>query len=130
MPTRGSCAGEQRGWKTQEPDPLPVEKPQRFLQSIRRAESEKLISPQEAAEMLNERDEVMPSGAMLALMREAGHKATETARAELSAKGIAPMSGATGRLWKKAGSPSCLQWPLSSPDYFVILGRVQSRECS
>jgi Zn-dependent peptidase ImmA (M78 family)/transcriptional regulator with XRE-family HTH domain len=89
---------DQHGWKTKEPDPLPVERALRFVQSIRRAEAERLITSQEAAEMLAEREEVTPTNAMLALMQQAGKKATETARAELSAKGIAPVIWRDGQV--------------------------------
>ena len=82
---------EQHGWKTEEPEPLPAEQPQRFVQSIQRAKAEKLLTPQQAAEMLNEREEITPTAAMLTLMQAAGRKASDTARAELRAKGITPV---------------------------------------
>ena len=89
---------EQHGWKTNEPDPLPVERALRFVQSIRRAEAEKLITSQEAAEMLDERDEITPTNAMLTLMTQAGRRATESARAELRAKGIVPVIWRDGQI--------------------------------
>jgi transcriptional regulator with XRE-family HTH domain len=89
---------KQRGWKTEEPESLPMEKPSRYLQNVQRAEAEKIITPRESAEMLAEREEIAPSPAMLALMQAAGRKATETARAELKAKGIVPVIWQDGRV--------------------------------
>jgi Zn-dependent peptidase ImmA (M78 family) len=89
---------EQCGWKTEEPEPLPAEQPRRFVQSVQRAQAEKLLTPQEAAEMLTEREEVAPSKAMLALMQSAGRKASDTARAEMRAKGIAPVLWRDGHI--------------------------------
>jgi hypothetical protein len=40
---------------------------------------------------LEEREEIAPAHAMLALLQAAGRKATETARAELKARGIVPV---------------------------------------
>lgn len=89
---------EQRGWKTEEPEPLPAEQPRRFVQSVQRAEAEKLLTAQQAAEMLHEREEISPTAAMLALMQAAGRKASDTARAELRAKGVAPIVWREGHL--------------------------------
>lgn len=89
---------EQRGWKMEEPEPLPAEQPRRFVQSVQRAEAEKLLTPQQAAEMLNEREEIAPTTAMLAFMQATGRKASDTARAELRAKGIAPVIWREGHL--------------------------------
>lgn len=89
---------EQRGWKTKEPEPLPPENPCWLVQSVQRAKAEKLLTFQEAAEMLNESQGTAPPEAMLALMQEAGRKASDTARAELQAKGIAPVIWREGQI--------------------------------
>lgn len=82
---------ERHGWRVQAPDPLPAERPIRFLQSVQRAEAEKLITPREAAELLNEAEGIAPLEARPDFMSEAGQRATDMARAELRAKGIAPV---------------------------------------
>ena len=89
---------EQHGWKTEEPEPLPDEQPRRFVQSVQRAEAEKLITSQEAAEMLAEHEESTPTNAMLTIMMRAGRRATESARAELRAKGIVPVIWRDGQI--------------------------------